>query len=116
MLLASLFLCMGAWAQLTTGQYYKIKNVTADLYLQVAGDNANMQLRKEAGTVLQLFQLEEAENGQYYIKSVKGETTYYAHASGWNFNATTTAENKTPYTIALVEGETNVYSLNHLTQ
>ena len=115
MLLASLFLCMGAWAQLTTGQYYKIKNVTADLYLQVAGDNANMQLRKEAGTVLQLFQLEEAENGQYYIKSVKGETTYYAHASGWNFNATTTAENKTPYTIALVEGETNVYSLNQTT-
>ena len=115
MLLASLFLCMGAWAQLTTGQYYKIKNVTADLYLQVAGDNANMQLRKEAGTVLQLFQLEEADNGQYYIKSVKGETTYYAHASGWNFNATTTAENKTPYTIALVEGETNVYSLNQTT-
>ena len=114
-LMLMLLVAVTTWAQLTTGQYYKIKNVDADLYLHVAGDNANMQLRKESASVLQLFQLEEAADGQYYIKSVKGETTYYVHASGWDFNATTTAENKTPYTINLVEGETDVYSLYQTT-
>ncbi|MBR4065333.1 MAG: RICIN domain-containing protein [Bacteroidaceae bacterium] len=114
-LMLMLLCAVTTWAQLTTGQYYKIKNVDAGLYLNVVNDNANMQLRKESASVLQLFQLEEATDGKYYIKSVKGETTYYVHASGWNFNATTTADNKTPYTINLVEGETDVYSLQQTT-
>ena len=99
---------------LLTGKNYRVKNVTTGLYLQVEGNNTNMKLQNKAEGValMQVFQLEEAAEGKYYIKAADSDNNYYAHASGWNFNATTNADNKTPFTIALVEGETQVYTLH----
>ena len=99
---------------LLTGKNYRVKNVTTGLYLQVEGNNTNMKLQNKAEGValMQVFQLEEAAEGMYYIKAADSDNNYYAHASGWNFNATTNADNKTPFTIELVEGETEVYTLH----
>lgn len=98
---------------LIAGKNYRVKNVTTGLYLQVSGNNTNMKLQNRADGVelSQVFQLEDAGDGMYYIKAADLSNSYYAHASGWNFNATANAANKTPFTIALVEGETQVYTL-----
>ena len=96
---------------LTAGKYYKIKNVATGLYLQVSGNNTNMTLQKKSDARLQIFTLEDAGEGKFYIKSTDADNCYYAHATTWNFNATTNANNKTPFTIALLNGETNIYTL-----
>ena len=99
---------------LSTSKYYRVKNVTTGLYLQVEGNNTNMKLQNKAEglAMLQIFGLEDAGEEKYYIKAADADSRYYAHASGWDFNATTNAENKTPFTIALVEGEEGVYTLH----
>ena len=99
---------------LSTSKYYRVKNVTTGLYLQVEGNNTNMKLQNKAEglAMMQIFGLEDAGEGMYYITAADSDNNYYAHASGWNFNATTNADNKTPFTIALVEGETEVYTLH----
>ena len=99
---------------LSTSKYYRVKNVMTGLYLQVEGNNTNMKLQNKAEglAMMQIFGLEDAEEGKYYIKAADADNRYYAHASGWNFNATTNADNKTPFTIALVEGEEDVYTLH----
>ena len=99
---------------LSTSKYYRVKNVTTGLYLQVEGNNTNMKLQNKAEglAMMQIFGLEDAEEGKYYIKAADADNRYYAHASGWNFNATTNADNKTPFTIAMVEGEEGVYTLH----
>ena len=99
---------------LIAGKNYRVKNVTTGLYMQVSGNNTNMKLQNRADGVelSQVFQLEDAGEGMYYIKAADLSNSYYAHASGWNFNATANAANKTPFTIALVEGETQVYTLH----
>ena len=99
---------------LSTSKYYRVKNVMTGLYLQVEGNNTNMKLQNKAEglAMMQIFGLEVAEEGKYYIKAADADNRYYAHASGWNFNATTNADNKTPFTIALVEGEEAVYTLH----
>ena len=99
---------------LSTSKYYRVKNVTTGLYLQVEGNNTNMKLQNKAEglAMMQIFGLEDAGEEKYYIKAADADSRYYAHASSWNFNATTNAEGKTPFTIALVEGETEVYTLH----
>ena len=96
---------------LTAGKYYKIKNVATGLYLQVSGNNTNMTLQEKSDAKLQIFTLEDAGKGKFYIKSTDADNCYYAHATTWNFNATTNANNKTPFKIALLNGETNIYTL-----
>ena len=96
---------------LTAGKYYKIKNVATGLYLQVSGNNTNMTLQEKSDAKLQIFTLEDAGEGKFYIKSTDADNCYYAYATTWNFNATTNASNKTPFTIALLNGETNIYTL-----
>ena len=111
LILMSLFLTIGAMAQLSTEKYYKIKNVAADKFLTVVGNNTNLKLN---GTTF--FKLEDAGEGKFYIKSISKDgdktATFYIKAENWNFCATTTEENKTPFTISNVDGEAeNVYSL-----
>ena len=98
---------------LSTSKYYRIKNVSAQLYLQVNGNNSNMALQSKGDelTLSQIFSLEDAADGKFYIKSTTTDAKYYAHASGWNFNATTNADSRTSFTISLVDGEENVYTL-----
>ena len=98
---------------LSTSKYYRIKNVSAQLYLQVNGNNSNMALQSKGDelTLPQIFSLEDAADGKFYIKSTTTDAKYYAHASGWNFNATTNADSRTSFTISLVDGEENVYTL-----
>ena len=104
----------GGTEGLLASKNYRVKNVSTGLYLQVSGNNTNMTLQDKAEGVelMQVFQFEDAGEGMYYIKAADSDNNYYAHASGWNFNATTNADNKTPFTIALVEGETEVYTLH----
>ena len=100
--------------RLSTNKNYRMKNVSTGLYLQVSGNNTNMTLQSKAEGVepTQVFQLEDAGEGMYYIKAADGENSYYAHASSWNFNATSDAANKTPFTIALIDSETEVYTIH----
>ena len=88
---------------LSTSKYYRIKNVSTGLYLQVEGNNTNMKLQNKAKGVAmtQVFQLGDADGSKYYIKAADADNRYYAHATGWNFNATTNADDKTPFTITI---------------
>ena len=98
---------------LSTSKYYRIKNVSTGLYLQVEGNNTNMKLQNKAKGVAmtQVFQLGDADGSKYYIKAADADNRYYAHATGWNFNATNYADDKTPFTIAPVTDELGVYTL-----
>ena len=93
-------------SELKFDQYYKIKNVSTDLYLHIAGNNTNMNI----SNALSLFQLEDAGDGKFYITSTNSDGKYYAHAEYWNFKATKDG-NKTAYTIELVDREEGIYSL-----
>ena len=112
MLLAALLACVGAMHAegLTVGQRYRLKNVASGLYMQNMGDNTNLKLQAEKYSVLQFFYLEEAEGGQYYLRTRHNGATRYVNASGWN--GVVSSGKDTPYTISLVEGQTDVYTLN----
>ena len=68
-----------------------------------------LQTKSENLNLKQVFCLEDADDGKYYIKSLDVTNKYYAHASGWNFKAH--LSDKTPFTINLVDGEESVYTL-----
>ena len=110
MLLASLLLVVGtAWADAPTpGQRYRLKNVMTGLYMQANG-SSNLQLQAGKWSLDQFFRVETADNGQFYLKSETGANKY-VNASGWNA-VVGSGDSKTPYTIALVNGETDVYTL-----
>ncbi len=111
MLLASLFLVLGtAWADAPVpGQRYRLKNVMTGLYMQANG-SSNLQLQEQKYSVLQFFSVENAEDGKFYLKSESGANKY-VNASSWNA-VVGSGDSKTPYTIALVNGETDVYTLD----
>ena len=114
MLMASLFLVLGtAWADAPTpGQRYRLKNVTTGLYMQANG-SSNLQLQEQKYSVLQFFSVEDAGDGKFYLKSESGANKY-VNASSWNA-VVGSGDSKTPYTIALVSGETDVYTLEQTT-
>ena len=109
--MASLLLVVGtAWADAPTpGQRYRLKNVTTGLYMQANG-SSNLQLQEQKYSVLQFFSVEDAGEGKFYLKSESGKNKY-VNASSWNA-VVGSGDNKTPYTIALVNGETDVYTLD----
>ena len=111
MLMASLFLVLGtAWADAPTpGQRYRLKNVMTGLYMQANG-SSNLQLQAGKWSLDQFFRVETADNGQFYLKSETGANKY-VNASGWDA-VVGSGDDKTPYTIALVNGETDVYTLD----
>ena len=96
---------------LNTEKYYRIKNLTSGLYMQIESNNTNMKLQNKTKDVStkQIFSLEDASEGLFYIKATDANNCYYAHASGWDFKATTNADNKTPFTISLVEDKEGAY-------
>ena len=108
--MASLFLIVGTvWAEaLQVGQRYRLKNATTGLYMQVNG-SSNLQLQEKMYSVLQFFRVEAVGDGTFYLKSESGANKY-VYASDWD--AVTSNEAKTPFTIALVEGETDLYTLD----
>ena len=117
MLLASLFLVLGtAWADAPVpGQRYRLKNVMTGLYMQANG-SSNLQLQEQKYSVLQFFSVENAGEGKFYLKSETG-ANMYVNASSWNavVGSGDSGDSKTPYTIALVNGETDVYTLHQVT-
>ena len=78
------------------------------LYMQANG-SSNLQLQEQKYSVLQFFSVEDAGDGKFYLKSESGANKY-VNASGWNA-VVGSGDSKTPYTIALVNGETDVYTL-----
>ena len=101
MLLAALLACVGAMHAegLTVGQRYRLKNVASGLYMQNMGDNTNLKLQAGKFVPTQFFYLEEAENGQYYVKTSFNCATRYVNASSWN--RVVSSGKDTPYTISL---------------
>ena len=111
MLLASLFLVMGTLQAegLIVGQRYRLKNVASGLYMQNMGDDKNLTLQTETFVPTQFFCLEEAENGQYYLRTNSNCSVRYVNTYGWN--SVVSSGKNTPYTISLVENAENVYTL-----
>ena len=111
--MASLFLIVGTvWADApVVGQRYRLKNAMTGLYMQVNATNpsSNLQLQEKKFNVAQVFCIEVAEGGKFYLKSESGANKY-VNASGWN--AVVSDNATTPFTIALVEGETDLYTLD----
>ena len=113
-----LLLCaVTTWAQVTptAGNWYRIKNVNAGLYMQSAKYNQGADGALQMGTIsngdAQKFYLEDAGEGKFYLKQNVSATDYYVFCnSGWNFTVTNGGD-KTTYTIDLVAGETDIYSI-----
>ena len=93
--LMSLFLSVGAMAQITADTEYRIKEKSTGLYLTVGGTAANTHGEVygsdkvgEDGSDQQIFTFSDAGNGQYYVKSNSGEyISYSGDGAGWNVNA-----------------------------
>lgn len=108
---------IASW-NIDTDKTYRLKSKTSGLYLEIAdfeqtsGEGA-VQLKNKALHAGQLFAFGKGDgyvDGQYNLSSVKEATTYYVNAESWNFYAGT--ESTTPFTIAIVAGESDVvYSL-----
>lgn len=108
--MASLFLMVGAvWAEAPqVGQRYRLKNAMTGLYMQANG-SSNLQLQEKKFNVAQVFCIEDAGDGKFYLKSESGANKY-VNASSWN--AVTSDGANTPFTIELVAGETDLYTLD----
>ena len=93
--LMSLFLSVGAMAQIEIGTEYRIKEKSTGKFLTVGGTAANTHGEVygsnkvgEDGSDQQIFTFSDAGNGQYYVKSNSGEYISYTGAgAGWNVNA-----------------------------
>ena len=91
----SLFLTVGAMAQIEIGTEYRIKEKSTSKYLTVGGTAANTHGEVygsnkvgEDGSDQQIFTFSDAGNGQYYVKSNSGEyISYTGTGAGWNVNA-----------------------------
>ena len=99
--LMSLFLTVGAMAQIEIGTEYRIKEKSTGLYLNVGGASANTHgevygSEKKDGDAanVQIFTFVDAGNGQFYVKSNSGEyITYTGSGTGWNVNADASESN-----------------------
>ena len=91
----SLFITVGAMAQIEIGTEYRIKEKSTGLYLTVGGSAANAYGEVhgaakvgDVGSDQQIFTFSDAGNGQYYVKSNSGEyISYTGDGAGWNVNA-----------------------------
>ena len=92
----SLFLSVGAMAQIKIGIEYRIKEKSTSKYLTVGGTSQNQYgevygdgKKGENGSDQQIFTFSDAGNGQYYVKSNSGEYISYngGNGIGWNVNA-----------------------------
>ena len=99
--LMSLFLTVGAMAQIEIGTEYRIKEKSTGKYLTVGGTAANTHGEVygsnkvgEDGSDQQIFTFSDAGNGQYYVKSNSGEyISYNGAGAGWNVNADSDVNN-----------------------
>ena len=112
MLLASLFLVIGtAWADApVVGQRYRLKNVGTGLYMQANGTN-NLQLQEKNRLTSQYFYVENAEDGKFYLKSEISPNGYVNVNSWAAWNTEVSDGANVQYTIELVQGQTDVYTL-----
>ena len=75
MFIVSLFLAVGAMAQIDTNQEYRLKDVSTGLYLNAAnhdehsgGTHGGVNVADKAENDDQIFSFEKADNG-YYLKT-----------------------------------------------
>ena len=90
MFIVSLFLAVGAMAQIDTNQEYRLKDVSTGLYLNAAnhdehsgGTHGGVNVADKAENDDQIFSFEKADNG-YYLKT---RTGYYVFCQSWNVDA-----------------------------
>ena len=90
MFVVSLFLVMGAIAQIDTNQEYRLKDVATGLYLNAAnydehssGTHGGVNVAAKAESDAQIFAFEQSGNG-YYLKTRSG---YYIFCQSWNVDA-----------------------------
>ena len=92
MFVVSLFLTLGAIAQIDTSKEYRLKDVGTGLYLNAAdytehsgGEVGGVNMAAKADSDKQIFSFEEV-GGNYYLKTRSG---YYIYCQSWNVDALT---------------------------
>lgn len=99
LLIASLFIAIGAMAQIQIGTEYRINVKNTLLYLSVGGTAANTHgevygASKSENNDNQIFTFIDAGGGQFYLKSNSGEyITYTGAGAGWNVNSDPSVDN-----------------------
>ena len=90
MFVVSLFLVMGAMAQIDTGLEYRLKDVTTGMYLNAAnydehsgGTHGGVNVAELAESDDQIFTFEQSGDG-YYLQTRSG---YYLFCQAWNVDA-----------------------------
>ena len=88
--IVSLFLAVGAMAQIDTNQEYRLKDVATGLYLNAAnydehssGTHGGVNVTTKAESDNQIFIFEQSGSG-YYLKTRSG---YYIFCQSWNVDA-----------------------------
>ena len=101
--LMSLFLTVGAMAQIESGKMYRVKDVNTGKYLNAAnyaehpsGTNGGVTVADKADSDDQIFTFEASGNG-YYLKTVNG---YYIYCQQWNVDALTSKKSVLTFTDA----------------
>lgn len=119
MLLASLLVCMGAWAQVEEGSYYRIKWADQDLYLTIENYNGTGETGAK-GTV-PFTALSEANNDQVWtveatetdgVYNLKSKSGYYITHGGWNINAY--ASPGTKGEVSFVSNDNGTYKIKNI--
>ncbi len=97
---ASLFIAIGAMAQIEIGVEYRIKETTTGKYMSVGGSSQNSYGEVYGAELIdddanQIFTFEAATTeGKYYVKSNSGEyISYQGAGAGWNVNADSNVAN-----------------------
>ena len=113
MFVVSLFLVMGAMAQIDTGLEYRLKDVTTGMYLNAAnydehsgGTHGGVNVAELAESDDQIFTFEQSGDG-YYLQTRSG---YYLFCQAWNVDALQSPK-KSVLTFAEA-GNGNYYILN----
>ena len=113
MFVVSLFLVMGAMAQIDTNLEYRLKDVTTGLYLNAAnydehsgGTHGGVNVAEKAESDDQIFTFEQSGDG-YYLQTRSG---YYIFCQAWNVDALQSPK-KSLLTFAEA-GNGNYYILN----
>ena len=112
MFVVSLFLALGAMAQIDTKQEYRLKDVSTGLYLNAAnydehsgGTHGGVNVAAKAESDDQIFVFEQSGNG-YYLKTRSG---YCIFCQSWNVDA---LQGKKSLLTFVSAGDANYYIMN----
>ncbi len=117
LLIASLFIAIGAMAEIQVGTMYRIKEKDSEKYMSVGGTAANTHgevygAENNEDDPNQIFTFVDAGDGKFYLKSNSGEyITYTGTGAGWNVNSDPSVSNAHALTFESVGDNENEYKI-----